>query len=392
MTEPHILEGVRVVDMTTVIFGPYATNTLAQLGADIVKIEPSSGDEVRRVGRPVHTRGMGPAHLALNRGKRSVVWDLKSDRGREALRRLLATADVFIHNLRPEAVSRLGLDYEAVKAIRPEVVYVHCTGFGSDGPYAGLPAYDDIIQAASGITSLLPRADGRPEPRFLPTALADKVSSLHAIYAILAALYHRERTGNGQAIEVPMFEAVTHFMLVEHLYGATFRPPNAPAGYPRQLDPMRQPMRTEDSYITVAPYTDARWVRFFQATGNSGFLTENDLTTARKRDDGRDLMHAKMAQILKTRPTRDWLDFLRSIDIPAFAIADLDDVLADPHLNATGFFRDAVHPTEGAYRHTVMPVRFGTPLPADVRPAPLLGEHSDQLLADLGLMDEDEQV
>lgn len=385
MTGMNLLSGIRIVDMTTVIFGPYATATLAGMGADVVKIEPPGGDEVRRVGRPVRTRGMGPCHMTINRGKRSVVWDLKSAAGQEALRRLLGTADVFIHNLRPDAIMRLDLDYARIRALRKDILYVHCTGFGSDGPYAGQAAYDDVIQAAAGIASLLPRTDGRPEPRFLPTALADKVSGLHAVYAVLGALFHRERTGAGQRIEVPMFEAVAHFMLVEHLYGATFRPPNAPPGYPRQLDPLRQPMRTSDGYITVAPYTDARWQHFFECTGHAGFLPENGLTTARRRDAGNDLMHAKMAAILATRSTAYWLEFLRREDIPAFAITDLADVIDDPHLRAVGFFGEEDHPTEGPYRYPKLPVRFGCGLPDTLRPAPLLGEHSDEVLDQLGL-------
>lgn len=372
-----ILEGMRVVDMTSVIFGPYSTATLAAMGADVVKIEPPGGDEVRRVGRPVATRGMGPAHLTLNQGKRSVDWDLKSQDGRERLTALLETADVFIHNLRIEAAERIGLGYAQVAALKPDIVYVHCTGFGLEGPYAGKSAYDDIIQAASGVASLLPRADGNPAPRFLPMALADKVSGLHAIYAVLGALLHRERTGEGQQVEVPMFECFTHFVLQEHMYGRTFVPPNDPAGYPRQLDPDRQPMRTADGFMVVAPYTDERWVRFFEVTGLSGFLAENGLTSVRARFAGLATMQRKMAQVLLGRTTMEWIDLFERHDIPAARINDLEDVFTDPHLEEVGFFRHRTHPTEGDYLQMRQPVKFSRAPEAPVRHAPHLGEHSD---------------
>lgn len=370
--------------MTTVMFGPYATHTLAALGADVIKIEPVAGDEVRRVGRPTVTRGMGPCHLAINRGKRSVVWDLKSPWGRRALKILLGRADVFIHNLRPDAIAKLGLSYAEMAAVRPDIVYVACTGFGSGGAYAGLPAYDDIIQALSGAASLLPRADGNPAPRFLPTAMADKVSGLHAVYAVLAALLHRQRTGEGQEVEVPMFEVFTHFLLVEHLYGATFIPPNDPAGYPRQLDPHRHPMPTLDGYIAVAPYTDERWVRFFTVTGHASFLAQQGLATARQRHLASDQMHERMALILSEQTTAHWLDFLARHDIPAARINQIEDLFADPHLQQVGFFKRSRHPTEGDYHYADLPVRFGMP-GAPLEPAPTLGQHSDAVLAELAV-------
>lgn len=384
-----ILEGIRVLDMTSVIFGPYCTATLAEMGADVIKIEPISGDEVRRVGRPAKTRGMGPAHMTLNRGKRSVVWDLKTSRGKTALRRLLSRCDVFIHNLRGDAIERLGLEYEAAKAIRADLVYVHCSGFGEGGPHAGRPAYDDIIQAASGAATLLPRTDGNPAPRFLPMALADKVAGLHAMYAVLGALLYRERTGCGQAVEVPMFESFTHFLLQEHMYGRVFVPPNDAAGYPRQLDPRRQPLKCLDGYLSVAPYTDDRWVRFFEVTGHAGFLQREGLTGARERFNALDRMQAEMARIVALERVSHWLALFAECDIPASEVRDLDDVFNDPHLAAVGFFRRKVHPSEGEYLEMRMPVRFhGTPA-SDVSAAPLLGEHSDDLYRWLANADPD---
>ncbi|WP_421793721.1 CaiB/BaiF CoA transferase family protein [Hydrocarboniphaga effusa] len=372
-----ILQGIRIVDMTSVIFGPYCTATLAEMGAQVVKIEPSNGDEVRRVGRPVVNRGMGPCHMTLNRGKRSVVWNLKSERGQAAIRKLIARSDVFIHNLRLDAIERIGLGYEAVKALRRDIVYVHCSGFGSDGPYADRAAYDDIIQAASGAASLLPRADGNAAPRYLPMALADKVSGLHAVHAVLGALFHRERSGQGQKVEVPMFESFTHFLLQEHLYGRAFVPPNDPPGYPRQLDSQRQPMRTLDGYIAIAPYTDERWVRFFEVTGQSQFLHENGFDSAKARFNALPKMQEKMAELLPAQTTQDWLDLMSRHDIPATRVNSLEQVFDDPHLNAVGFFRTRHHPTEGDYLELKPPVRFAGAGEATVSPAPLLGEHSE---------------
>jgi crotonobetainyl-CoA:carnitine CoA-transferase CaiB-like acyl-CoA transferase len=377
-----MLSGITILDMTTVIFGPYCTATLAAMGAEVTKIEPAAGDEARRVGRPVKTRGMGPLHMTLNEGKKSVVLDLKSPKGKLAIAGLIRGSDVFIHSLRQPAVERLGLDYPDAARIRPDLVYVHCTGFGSEGPYAGRPAYDDIIQAASGAASLLPRVDGDPRPRYLPTALADKVAGLHAVYAVLAALFHRERTGEGQRIEVPMFEAVTHFLMQEHLYGQTFVPHNGPIGYPRQLDADRQPMRTQDGYISVAPYTDDRWVRFFDVTGSEDFLRASGLETPRLRVDNLSVLHAQMAKILAERPTAAWLVLLSDHDIPAVQVNNLEDLTADPHLQAVGFFQRKTHSTEGEYVSMAPPVRFSSPA-KPMREPPSLGQHTNEVLRDL---------
>lgn len=242
MSRQSPLAGIRVADMSTVVFGPYCTRILADLGADVIKVEPAGGDNARLIGTPPKTPGMGPVHLRLNRGKRSAVWDQKTETGRAAMRRLLETCDVFLHNVRPDAIERAGLGYDEVRKIRPDIIYVHCTGFGLDGSYAGLQAYDDIIQAASGAAALLPRVDGNPQPRFLPMLYADKVSGLHAAYAALAAVVQRMRSGDGQYVEVPMFETIASFNLLEHLCDATFVLSTGQWGYPRQLDPIRQPM------------------------------------------------------------------------------------------------------------------------------------------------------
>jgi len=259
------------------------------------------------------------------------------------------------------------------------VIYVHCTGFDSDGAYAGQPAYDDIIQAISGATSLIPRVAGGGDPRFLPLAIADKVSGLHAAYAVLGALYHRERTGEGQAIEVPMLESFTHFLLQEHLYDGVFVPPTGPAGYPRQLDPVRQPMPTSDGHIVIAPYTDERWLRFFDMVGRGDVYADPALETPILRLRNVALLQQEMARIVADRPTDYWLALLRENDIPACRVNDLDDLFDDPHLRSVGFFEQLEHPTEGPYVGLKAPVKFGAGAPVALPHAPLIGEHTEEI-------------
>ncbi|KCZ93485.1 CaiB/BaiF CoA transferase family protein [Hyphomonas johnsonii] len=385
MPGTNFLSDIRVADMTTVIFGPYCTQTLADMGADVIKVEPDGGDDFREVGKPAATRGMGPCHMTINRGKRSVVWDLKSEAGQEAIRALIAGSDVFIHNIRPDAVERLGLTFEEVKTIKPDIVYVHCLGFGTDGPYAGRPAYDDLIQGLSGAASLLPRVDGNPKPRFIPTAFADKVSGLHAVYATLAALRQRDKTGEAVHVEVPMFECITHFLLEEHFYEAVFDPPVGPVCYQRQVDPSRQPLQTSDGWIVVAPYVDARWVRLFDVLGAPEELQDERLSDRRGRYYNMAYMMERVQFHLTAQPTRYWLDAFAASDIPAAPVNDMGELQDDPHLQAVGFFRKREHPTEGGYWETQPPVTFRGAASRTIRPAPLVGEHTDEVLAELGL-------
>jgi len=379
------LAGIRVADMTTVVFGPYCTQILADLGADVIKVEPAEGDIVRGVGVPPKTPQMGPVHLRLNRGKRSVVWDMKTDAGKAAMRRLLETSDVFIHNIRPEAIGRLGLNYEDIRKLRPDIVYVHCTGFGLGGPYAGLQAYDDIIQAASGAASLLPRVDSNPRPRYLPMLFADKVSGLHAVFATLAALITRMRDGGGQHVEVPMFEAITSFNMLEHLCNQTFVPPTGPWGYARQLDPARQPMRTKDGYISIAPYADERWVRFFHAAGHPEVLQEERFVDKEARRKNVTQMYEVAESLLPQKTTKEWLRILKEKHVPAIQTNEIGEVLEDPHLNATGLFREREHPTEGSYVEVRPPVRFSGFEYPDPRHAPAVGQHTAEVNRELGL-------
>jgi crotonobetainyl-CoA:carnitine CoA-transferase CaiB-like acyl-CoA transferase len=376
MSKP--LAGLRVVDLTSVIFGPYCTRLLADMGAEIIKIESPEGDLFRYSGTPSNTQGMSPLHLILNQGKASVVLDLKLEDDRDALRALIPTADLFIHNIRLDAIRRLGFDYDAVRAIKPDIVYAHLTGFGSGGPYDGVQAYDDIIQAATGITTLLPRADGNAQPRYMPMAIADKVSGLYATHAVVAALFHRARTGEGQAVEVPMFESIAHFTLLEHLGGAVHVPPTGPVGYARQVDPNRQPFRTRDGWITVVPYGDRKWVEFFQLVGRADVLEDERLATREARAKNQTVMFSHMHTIFAERTTADWVSLLRPAGIPIMPVVDLDALPAHPQLLASRLLVDAAHPTEGTYKALMSPVRFSAdPGPqAPASPAPLLGEHT----------------
>lgn len=371
---PNLLEDIKVLDLTTVVFGPYATQTLADLGAQVIKVEAPGGDTMRHAGRPATTRGMGPVHMGLNRGKASVVLDLKTPEDQAVLRGLIAEADVFIHNLRLKAIEGLGFGYQAVAAIRPDIVYLHCTGFGSGGPYGELQAYDDLIQAATGTASLAGRVDGDPTPRYIPSLIADKVAGLHGAYAAMAALFHRQRTGQGQFVEVPMFEAFSHFMLKEHLFGAAFDPPVGTVGYPRQLDPHRQPFPTADGYISIVPYTDDSVVTLFEVLGRSDILAVPPFDTPAGRGREMSEIYRLIGTLTPARTTADWLARCHAARLPAMAVRDLAVITSDPHLVETGFFRRREHPTEGAWLDMAPPVRFGVPV-SQAAPAPRLGEH-----------------
>ncbi|PKB14798.1 crotonobetainyl-CoA:carnitine CoA-transferase CaiB-like acyl-CoA transferase [Novosphingobium kunmingense] len=375
---PAMLEGIRVLDLTTVVFGPYCTQTLADLGADVIKVEsPGSGDAFRWSARAAATPGMSPGFMAFNRGKRSLALDLKQEDDLARMKDLLVKADVFVVNVRGKALERLGLDYEAVRAINPDIVYVHCVGFGQDGPYADLQAYDDVIQAATGTATLLPRVDGDARPRYLPSLIADKVAGLHAAYASLAALLHRQRTGEGQRVEVPMFEAFSHFMLSEHLGGRSFTPALGPAGYARQLDPDRQPFPTSDGHISIVAYTDDAWSRIFALLDEPDFLAEPRFATARDRVRNQAALYQGMAALTPRFTTEDLLGRCAAAQIPAQAVRDLDAMLDDPHLNGVDFFRRRQHPSEGGYVEMRAPVAFSARPGIDPLPPPRLGEHAD---------------
>lgn len=378
-----MLSGIKVVDLTSVVFGPYCTQTLADLGAEVIKVEaPPRGDVFRWAGKPATTPGMGPGFLAINRGKQSVVLDLKKPEDLAIMQRLLAEADVFVLNVRGKAAERLGLDYDSVRAIRPDIIYLHCVGFGQDGPYADLPAYDDVIQAASGATSLARRVDGNPAARYIPSLIADKVSGLHGVYAVLAALIHRMRTGEGQLVEVPMLEAFTNFMLLEHLGGLTFDPPNAPTCYARQVDPNRQPYQTSDGYVGIAAYADRDWVKLFTILGNPAYLERPDLATPMDRFQNMHLLYAEAKRLALGVTTADLLSACAAANVPAQQARDIDDIMDDPHLQAVGFFQRRTHPTEGEYFEMRPPVKFSAVPSGQGRVPPRLNEHGEEIRRD----------
>jgi len=373
-----MLEGLKVIDLTSVVFGPYATQIFADFGAEVIKIEGPTGDAYRPGAKPAKTAGMGPGFIALNRGKKSVVLDLKDEADAAIMRDLLSEADVFIHNVRGAAIERLRFGYEAVKALKPDILYVHCVGFGSDGPYDGLQAYDDVIQAATGTASLLPRVDGNPRMRYLPSLIADKVAGLHAAYATMAAITHRLRTGEGQKIEVPMFEAFASFMLKEHLDGKTFDPPNNDAGYARQVDPDRQPFPTKDGWISIVPYTLPQFPLVVGLLGDPELAGEERIKNVMGILSAGPELYQRMAALTPAKTTAEWLDILRPHNIPCMPVADLDDVIDDEHLRAVGFFEHAEHPTEGPLYQMQEPNSFSAWKPGPLGHAPLLGEHTGE--------------
>jgi crotonobetainyl-CoA:carnitine CoA-transferase CaiB-like acyl-CoA transferase len=393
------LAGVRILDLSSIVLGPLATLTLAGLGAEVIKIEAPEGDNVREAGSMrVDPRGdehekMGHVFMHNNRGKKSVVLDLKKASAREALLTLAKDADVLLSNIRPAAMDRLGLGYEALAAVNPRLVYVTACGYSARGPYADRPAYDDLIQGATGLPWLMQQY-GTGAPMFAPVSLADRVTGLHVAYAISAALFARERNGTGQHIEVSMFESVAHFVLADHLAGRTFAPGAqgervstgengaGEAGYDRLLSPHRRPYRTADGYLCVLIYNDKHWRTFMAAIGQPDLFGDSLFSSQRNRSRRIREVYAWVAGIMPTRTTEQWKALLDTADIPYQAVNSIEDLLDDPHLNATGFIGEELHPTEGRIRTLGNPTTWsGTPLPP-LAPTPRLGEHSvDVLLA-----------
>lgn len=380
---PGPLEGFRILDLTSVLMGPFATQLLGDLGAEIIKVEPLKGDDTRGNG-PARTAGMATGYLNNNRGKKSLAVDLKHPEGRRALLRIASSCDAFISNIRPKALARLGLDYPALSSSNASIIYVGLVGYGSRGRYAQRPAYDDLIQAASGIASLS-GARGS-EPRFVPLAMADRIVGMAATNALLSGLLHRQKTGVGQAIEVPMFETMAQFVLGDHLNGGTFIPSGGPLGYPRLLSEYRKPFATLDGYLAILPYTDAHWHRFFALVGKPELMhEESPFATLVKRNANVDALYALVSTFLRERTTADWMQALEVADIPAMPLHTLESLIADPHLQDVGFFREAEHPTEGVLRIMAVPSDWSATPPVPGRPAPNLGEHSVEVLEAAGL-------
>ena len=362
------LDGVRVLDLTEFIFGPYATQTLGDFGADVIKIENPGGDRQRHGSKHAKSEDMSALFMTMNRNKRSVVLDLKANADREKLRTLIPTAQVFIHNVRADAMARLGFSYEEVAKINPHIVYVHCVGYGSDGPYAGRQAFDDLVQAASGTADLLPRVDGNEDMRLLPSFIADKVSSMHALSSTLAALYHQKATGEGQFVEVPMFECFTHFMLIEHLYGETFEPPVSHMGHTPALANDRRPLECKDGHICIQPVSRAASAKFMELGGiPDAYESERFLSAPKGSRVG--VYYAMQREAAMAHTVEEWMKLGDEHRIPIMRANGLDEVLDDPHLKAVGFFEVREHPTEGGWRTIKPPVKFSK-TPASIRLAP----------------------
>jgi crotonobetainyl-CoA:carnitine CoA-transferase CaiB-like acyl-CoA transferase len=382
------LEGIRILDLTTVLMGPSATQLLADMGADIIKVESLDGDTTRRTGYSRHS-GMTAWFLNLNRGKRSLAIDLKAPQGRDAILRLAESADVLLYNIRPAAMKRLGLSYEAVSAVNPSLLYVGALGFGRDGEYSDLPAYDDLIQAATGMPWLYQFAGGE-EPRFVPTPIVDRLMGAHVAMNVLGGLQARVRTGRGQQIDVPMFETMASVMLGDQLSGATFDPPLGPWGYRRMLAPDRKPYPTRDGFVAALPSRDEQWKALFAAVGRSD-LYEDDprfLTGAKRLENVNDL-YAIVARLTPERTTAEWLELFKKLDIAAMPVNSIEDVINSRHLADVRFFDVVEHPTEGRI-FQMKPAASWSETPLEPGgPAPNLGEHTREILSEAGFTPEE---
>ena len=379
-----LLAGLRIVDITTIVLGPLATQILGDLGAEVIKIETVDGD-MNRYTPPTAGAGLAALYVNNNRNKHSISLDLKKEEGKEILRRLVKTSDVLVHNMRQDALDRLGFSWEAVHALNPRLIYCGALGYGSDGPYSGKPAYDDIIQGSSGLAGLTHRRDGTPA--YHPTVTADKAGALHVVYAVLAALVHRERTGGGgQLVEMPMFEAMAAFSLNEHLMGASFDP-KGPTGYHRTLSQNRKPFATSDGWIALLPYTQAQWARVLTLLGREDLTKEPWFASNGERSKRSDELYALIAASLGSRTSAEWLEIFEKADVPCGVVHTPDTLLDDPHLKAVGFFEPNYDAEIGVVRSLRQPVIFrGVERQADRAPPPL-GADTKVLLTELGYSD-----
>jgi len=371
------LSGVRVIDLTAMVMGPYCTQILADMGADVIKVEPPTGDDTRYIS-VAPAPGMSGVFTNVNRGKRSVVLDLRSETDKAALTRLIQDADVFIHSMRNKAITKLGFSYEAVAAINPSIVYTNCYGYSRRGPERDQPAYDDTIQAECGLPALQLMLTG--EANFVGSIIADKITGLTAVYATTMALFHRARTGEGQEVEVSMFETMASFMLVEHANGQLFTPPLGPANYPRAVAPKRRPYRTKDGYIAALIYNDKHWGLFTEAVRPA--WASDELATLQQRARQVDKVYGLLAETMLERTTEEWLTLFRKLGIPAAPLRTPDELLHNPHLNAIGFF-EQVDSKYGPVRFPGVPTWFSRTPGKVAGPAPELGEHTREVLAEL---------
>ena len=372
------LKGFRILDLTTVLFGPFGTQTLGDWGAEVIKVETLRGDTWRTSGQ-FRNRGMSGQFMAANRNKRSIALDLKHKDGKDVLRRLIGTADALVSNIRPAGLARLGFSYEACRELNPRLVYASATGFGQDGPWRARPAIDEIIQAASGFASAMGTDE---EPAFVPSLIGDKICGMALTSAVTAALLHRERTGEGQMVEVPMLETIAAFNSIEMFGGLAFVPPIGTSGYNRMK--ARKPTRTKDGWLTMLPYSGDNWCAFFEAVGHPECIEEFQVRDPVQRGRHIDKIYDRMREIAPSRTTAEWEKLLLAIDVPHTSFAKLTEITEQPHLKAVAMFPEIDHPSEGKIRQARPPARFSAS-PASVhRLAPRLGEHTAEILRDAG--------
>jgi crotonobetainyl-CoA:carnitine CoA-transferase CaiB-like acyl-CoA transferase len=382
------LDGLRVVDMTSVVMGPTATQLLGDHGADVIKVEAPAGDTTRQV-TPLRHEGMGYVYLQKNRNKRSVVLDLRQSEHLAALERLLQSADIFIYSVRPQAMRRLGLRPERFVELNPRMISVSLVGYGEGGPYTDRPAYEDLIQGLTAIPSLLART-GSPEPHYVPVSFNDHAVGIYAAAMMMIALNHRNATGEGQHVEIPMFETMAQFVIGDHMGGMAYIPPIGPPGYKRTLTAERRPYRTKDGYICVIVYTDGHWRAFGHLIGRPDLLTEDErFRSLGSRTEHAEVVYALVREQMLTSTTGEWLDRLNAADIPATPLHTLESIFEDPHLRATGFFEESEHPTEGRLLVARGPKSWSRTPPQIRRPAPRLGEDTAEVLTEIGYSEED---
>jgi len=377
-----LLKGLRVLDLSTVLMGPYGSQILGDFGADVIKVESPDGDVVRQIG-PARSDAMGPVFINVNRSKRDIALDLKQPESRAAILRLVETVDVFVTNIRPRAMARLGLSYEALADVNPRLIYASYVGYGQTGPYADRPAYDDLIQGGACISHGFVRSGGKPA--YVPAAIVDRVVGMAGVNAILAAVIERTNSGKGQKIEIPMFETMVSMIMGDHMGGLSYDPPLDKGGYARHLSADRRPYETQDGYVCALVYTDGHWQRFLTAIGRSDILENDDrFSSFNKRMANINFVYATLSEFLLTKTTAEWLEIFEAADVPAMPMHSYESVIEDPHLVATGFFETEEHPTEGKLRRMAVPVSFSRTPAQSTRPAPALGEHGPEILAEVG--------
>lgn len=381
------LDGVRIIDLSTVLMGPLATQILADYGADVIKVEPPQGDVMRNAGSMRHPK-MGSLYIHSNRNKRSVVLDLKRPIARMALLQMCRTSDVLVHNIRPAAMSRLNLGYSDIAAENPAIIYLSLTGFGQTGLYARRTAVDDVVQAASGLADLYAKSTGQ-EPAYVPSVVADRITGISAAHALLAALIYRMRTGRGQSVEVPMFETLVSHILGDHLSGKTFEPAAGPMGYSRLLTPFRRPYRTCDGYIAATVYTDKQWQTFWAALGRQALIVDERFKDAAVRAKNYDAAYKFLNDAFVSKSTGEWQSLLDYLDVPCMPVNSLEDLLEDPHLKSVSMFESHEHPSEGSITTMKVPSTWSECDLSLRRHAPVLGEHSREVFREFGINERD---